>query len=157
MRSNLTRTNLLARAVPWIVGVAYAIHGGWKLPQSQEALNFPSGPLGIVLAMVPGIACAISALFPYRPSRLPGASLEAGIDKLFGPGYYRHAVLALGFAAWVGVCTVVVGTLGLARAVALSGGESVYLMSLFFLNGGTGTLFLFKMQRARYVATRDGA
>jgi hypothetical protein len=126
---------------------AYGAWSGWHLPNSAVANNFPSSPLGVVLALLPGIAIGVSAAKSWNSSPYPSA--KQPINKLLGNGTYEALFVQAGVLLLLGASALLTGGVSLARGLALGAAASPILMGVFALSGGTGMLWAYSSHARR--------
>ena len=140
----------------WAGSLAYGAWGGWQLPVSLPGQAFPTGALGVALAILPGVAFTIAGLIRPTWKSVPYPSLQSSADKILGQGTYEYMFLSAGLALLLGTGAVLAGCLGLARTLALGAGVSPLLTSVFFLSAGLGMLLAFMAQVRRKRSLTQG-
>jgi hypothetical protein len=141
----------------WLLAALHGVVTGWQLPSSAPAQSFPKGEIGLILAVVPVALFSIAGLRNYSPTRLPYAFLEAPIDRIFGPGLYRRAILGLGVAAWLGLIAILSGVIGFVRVLQTQSSDSARNLSLLCLSAGVGMLIQSLQQQRRYARNENEA
>ncbi len=123
--------------------VIYGLWGGWTLPESQEGEHFPIGPLGVLLALAPGIGFIAASIWGKPWHIRSGTMLPAFLDRALGNGTHQFLLERAGITLVLGVSAALTGCVGLARSLLLQAGSSPILLSTFFLSAGLGMLFMF--------------
>jgi hypothetical protein len=139
----------------WIFIVIVSLWDGWHLPNSAEAVMFPDGNLGVLLAVAPLLGAFVAAVSPTRFIVFSWPKVGPLIDRLFGEGVYRTLFVELGFALWLGVGAALYGAVGVARAIVLDAPRSAHLMGLFFLSTGIAMFILYTVVHYRLGRTHN--
>jgi hypothetical protein len=127
------------------------------LPGSQEGELFPSGSLGLLIAIAPGLGFVVASIWGKPWHVRSGRQLPTLLDRVLGKGTHHFLLERAGITLVLGISAALTGTVGLARSLLLQAGSSQTLLSTFFVSAGLGMLFMFVVVARRQAALGSAA
>lgn len=127
--------------VVWVLVLADAVRQGFMLPALRHTSAWRFDAFGIFAVIMPlGLFTVVAFGVRGYPFDVP--PLRAWINRKFGDGSYEGFCAKLRLTLLFSIGGLVIGIIGLVRAIELGAAEGAFASASFFISGGIGFFVL---------------
>ena len=125
----------------WVLVLADAVRQGFMLPALRHTNSWRFDAFGIFAVSMPlGFFTAMAFGIKGYPFDVP--PLRAWINRKFGDRSYEGFFAKLRLILLFSIAGLVIGVIGLVRAIELGAAEGAFVTGSFFVSGGIGFFVL---------------